>query len=72
MGLLGYVSRCTKIKDVVFGEAIYQECLEIEIEYQHNPFIPQKEIKQSYRNRELKQVVLFSFILFVSCVSWAK
>ena len=38
-----------------FLESVYQECLEIEFEYQKIPFYTQKEIKLTYRDRELKQ-----------------
>lgn len=37
-----------------FLEAIYQECLEIEFEFQHIPFKAQDEIKLQYRGRKLK------------------
>ena len=38
-----------------FLESVYQECLEIELEYQGIPFSSQKELKLAYRNIELKQ-----------------
>jgi len=38
-----------------FLEAVYQECLEIEFEYQKIPFCAQKEFNLTYRGRELKQ-----------------
>jgi len=38
-----------------FLEPVYQECLEIELEYQGIPFEAQKEITLHYRGRELKQ-----------------
>jgi len=37
-----------------FHEAVYQECLEIEFEYQKIPFKAQDEIKLKYRGRNLK------------------
>jgi len=37
-----------------FLENVYQECLEIELEYQNIPFAPQQEITLTYRDRELK------------------
>jgi GxxExxY protein len=38
-----------------FLEPVYQECLEIEFEYQRIPFQSQQELKLRYRERELKQ-----------------
>ena len=45
-------------------EAVYQECLEIEFGYQHIPFLPQKELRLSYRNRELKQGFKPDFVCY--------
>ena len=36
-----------------FLEAVYQECLEIELEFQNIPFIAQKELDLFYRARKL-------------------
>lgn len=38
-----------------FLEAVYQECLEIEFDYQRIPFQSQYKLKLKYRDRELKQ-----------------
>ena len=38
-----------------FLEAVYQECLEIELERQRIPFIAQKELCLTYRGRQLRQ-----------------
>jgi len=38
-----------------FLEAVYQEALEIEFEIQKIPYISQKELNISYKNRQLKQ-----------------
>jgi len=38
-----------------FLEPVYQECLEIEVEYQGIPFEAQREVILHYRDRELKQ-----------------
>jgi GxxExxY protein len=38
-----------------FLETVYQECLEIEFNYQGIAFLTQKEIHLKYRNRKLKQ-----------------
>ncbi len=37
-----------------FLESVYQECMEIELEYQLVPFLSQAEIKLKYRDRLLK------------------
>ena len=47
-----------------FLEAVYQECLEIEFEYQGIPFASQKELKLNYRDRELKQTYKPDFVCF--------
>ncbi|GAB4374728.1 MAG: GxxExxY protein [Calditrichia bacterium] len=47
-----------------FLEAVYQECLEIEFEFQKIPAIPQHELKLRYRERELKQCFKADFICF--------
>jgi GxxExxY protein len=36
-----------------FSEAVYQECLEIELEHQQIPFRSQLELKLKYRDRDL-------------------
>ena len=47
-----------------FLEAVYQECLEIEFAYQKIPFCPQRELKLTYRDRELKQRFKPDFICY--------
>ncbi len=47
-----------------FHEAVYQECLEIELELRKIPFIPQQELKLSYKGRELKQTYKPDLICF--------
>ncbi len=47
-----------------FLESVYQECLEIEFEYQEIPFLSQKELKLTYRDTELKQTYRPDFICF--------
>jgi GxxExxY protein len=37
-----------------FSEPVYQECFEIELEYQDIPFKPQVELQLAYRERLLK------------------
>jgi GxxExxY protein len=38
-----------------FHEALYQECLEIELGYRGIPFDAQREVRLTYRGRELRQ-----------------
>jgi GxxExxY protein len=47
-----------------FLEAVYQECLEIELGEQGIPFRPRSEIGILYKGRELKQKYLPDFICF--------
>jgi GxxExxY protein len=47
-----------------FLEPVYQECLEIELEYQGIPFVPQEQLKLSHRGRQLKQVYKPDFICY--------
>ena len=51
-----------KEKGCGFTEPVYQECLEIELEYQEIPFEAQKKLKLAYRGRELKQTFKPDFI----------
>lgn len=44
-----------------FTEPVYQECLEIELEWQHIPFAAQQEFKLVYRERPLKQTFRVDF-----------
>jgi GxxExxY protein len=37
------------------AEEIYQECLEIELEIRHIPFLPKADLKCFYKGRELKK-----------------
>ena len=47
-----------------FLESVYQECLEMECEYQEIPFVAQPELRISYRGRTLKQRLIPDFICF--------
>ncbi len=47
-----------------FTEAVYQECLEIELEYQGIPFVAQPELQLTYRDRTLKQTFKPDFICY--------
>lgn len=47
-----------------FLEPVYQECLEIELEYQRIEFKSQEQLKLFYRGKELKQRYIPDFICF--------
>lgn len=51
-----------------FLEAVYQECLEIELELSGIPFESQAPLKISYRSRELKQRYQPDFFVFGNIV----
>ena len=47
-----------------FLEAVYQECLEIELELRAIPFQPQAELSLAYKGRRLKQRYFPDFLCF--------
>ena len=47
-----------------FTEAVYQECLELELSERGIPFVPQSQLKLSYKGKELKQVFIPDFFCF--------
>ena len=47
-----------------FLEAVYQECLEIELESRGIPFIPQRDLPLFYKGRPLKQRYKPDFICY--------
>ena len=47
-----------------FLESVYQECLEMENEYQRIPFLSQDALRLYYRGRELQQKFIPDFICF--------
>ncbi|MDP8314738.1 MAG: GxxExxY protein [Candidatus Celaenobacter antarcticus] len=49
-----------------FLEAVYQECLEKELDLRKIPFQSQKEIKLSYKNTTLNQTYRANFLCFDS------
>ncbi len=51
-----------------FLEAVYQECLEIELVEQSIPFTAHPDITLKYRNRELKQHYIPDFVCFDSII----
>ena len=47
-----------------FSEAVYQECLEIEFEYQNIPYESQKQLRLSYREKVLKKTFSPDFVCY--------
>jgi GxxExxY protein len=47
-----------------FLEAVYQECLELELGFRGIPFQPQADLHLSYKGRQLKQIYIPDFICF--------
>jgi GxxExxY protein len=47
-----------------FLEAVYQECLEIELGLRNIPFKPQEALLLKYKNRQLQQTYVPDFICF--------
>ncbi len=47
-----------------FLEAVYQECLELEMKEQNIPFIAQQELELKYKNETLKQVYRPDFVCY--------
>ena len=51
-----------------FLEAVYQECLEVELDRRKIPYSPQQELKLSYKGTLLRQSYKPDFICFDSVV----
>lgn len=49
-----------------FLEAVFQECLELELEFQGIPFVSQPELTLNYKGRPLKQTYRPDFVCFDS------
>lgn len=47
-----------------FVEAVYQECVEIELEHLRVPFDAQRELALSYRGRTLRRTYIPNFLCF--------
>src|SRR5947209_1492057 len=47
-----------------FLEAVYQECLELELGFRNIPFQPQAELQLTYKGRTLKQHYYPDFLCF--------
>jgi len=53
--IVGACFEAYKEKGCGFNEAIYQECLELELALQSIPFVAQPQLPLSYKGRALKQ-----------------
>jgi GxxExxY protein len=62
--IIGACFNVYKDKGCGFLEPVYQECTEIEFEYQNIPFHAQKRMKLTYRGRELKRTFKPDFICY--------
>jgi GxxExxY protein len=66
--VLGACFEAYKDKGCGFLEAVYQECLEIELELRSVPFEAQVELTLSYKGRKLRQKSVPDFICFGTIV----
>lgn len=62
--IMGACFNVYKEKGCGFTEPIYQECVEIELEFLKIPFLAQPELKLTYRDRELKKFFKPDFICY--------
>jgi len=62
--IMGACFNVYKIMGCGFLENVYQECLEIEFEYQEIPFSSQQEVTLNYRDKELKQKYIPDFFCY--------
>jgi GxxExxY protein len=62
--IIGACFNVYKDKGCGFLEPVYQECTEIELEFQNIPFAAQKRMKLTYRGRELKKTFKPDFICY--------
>jgi GxxExxY protein len=61
------VGACLEVvndKGCGFLESVYQECLEIEFDFQKLPHVPRQKLRLFYRERELKQKFIPDFVCF--------
>jgi len=61
------VGACMEVyneKGFGFHEAVYQECLELELGFQSIPFNPQEELRLEYKGHPLEQTYIPDLICF--------
>lgn len=51
-----------------FLESVYQECMEIEFDYQRLPFVPHHALRLFHRGKELKQKFIPDFICYENII----
>lgn len=66
--IMGACFEVYKEKGCGFAEAVYQECLDIEFEYQQIPYSAQHSIRLKYKDRELTQFYVADFFCFNSII----
>jgi len=66
--IIGACFEVYKEKGCGFNEAIYQECLELELELQGVPFVAQPQLPLKYKGRLLKQSFRPDLICFGNVV----
>jgi GxxExxY protein len=62
--IIGACFNVYKDKGCGFLDPVYQECTEIELEFQNIPFAAQKRMKLTYRGRELKRTFKPDFVCY--------
>jgi GxxExxY protein len=66
--ILGACFNVYKDKGCGFLEPVYQECCQIEFDFQTVPFISQKELRLTYRGQPLKQRYKPDFICYAKII----
>ena len=66
--VIGACIEVYKDKGCGFLENVYQECLEIEFEFQGIQMVSQQPLNLSYRGRTLKQTYIPDFVCFGSII----
>lgn len=51
-----------------FLESVYQECMEIEFDYQQLPFVPRQALRLFHRGKELKRKFIPDFICYENII----
>lgn len=67
-GIVGACFEVYKEKGCGFLEAIYQECLELELDMQGIPFVPRKPISLTYKERPLRHSLNPDFVCYEKIV----
>jgi len=66
--IVGACFEVYKEKGCGFVEAVYQECLSIELEHQGIPFVAQQQLDLYYRERKLAHIYKPDFVCFEKIV----